>query len=79
MSDQIEHPSHYNLSKAKCSHCGERIECIDVASAFEFLPGSVIKYLWRTEYKNGIEDLKKAYFSLGQYIKRKEDEQHDAT
>ena len=29
-----------------------------------YLKGNIIKYLWRYEYKNGIEDLKKAQWYL---------------
>ena len=56
--DVVNHPSHYT---------GSAIECIDAIQAsmspeaFKgFLKGNVLKYLWRYEKKNGVEDLKKA-------------------
>jgi hypothetical protein len=62
MSDNVNHPSHYNQSG---------IECIDAIRAtlgpedFEaYCKGNCIKYIWRYKYKNGIEDLKKAQVYL---------------
>lgn len=53
-----DHPSHYNQGS---------VECIDaISSALSpdelsgFIKGNVIKYLWRNNHKNGIEDLKKS-------------------
>jgi hypothetical protein len=34
-----------------------------------YLKGNCLKYLWRYEYKNGVEDLKKAQVYLGWLIK----------
>jgi hypothetical protein len=33
-----------------------------------FLKGNIIKYLWRFEHKNGVEDLKKAHFYQNRLI-----------
>lgn len=56
--DNVNHPSHYNNSG---------IECIDAIEAtlgpkgFQaYCKGNCMKYLWRYEYKNGLEDLEKA-------------------
>lgn len=55
-ADPVNHPPHYNSSKAKCE-CGRRIECIDVTRHLGFNVGNAIKYLWRCELKNStIED-----------------------
>ena len=55
--DAVNKPPHYQ---------GE-IECIDAIKSSMtkeqytgYLKGNIIKYLWRFERKNGIEDLKKA-------------------
>ena len=68
VEDKVNSPSHY-------SH-GE-IECIDaIAAALTpdelkgFVRGNVIKYLWRTEHKGGLEDLKKARWYLDYLIKK---------
>lgn len=59
-SDNVNHPPHYNNSRATCD-CGRQIECIDVTRHLNFNIGNAIKYLWRCELKgNKLEDLKKA-------------------
>jgi len=70
MSDQVNHPLHYN-SGPKCT-CGKTIECIDLIRNESFTIGNVIKYLWRHRFKNGVEDLKKARFYLDDEIKKYE-------
>lgn len=67
MEDKINHPHHYNNSQAHCG-CGRRIECIDVTRHMDFNIGNVIKYLWRYQDKNGLEDLKKAQWYLHDLI-----------
>jgi len=54
MSDNVNHPKHYNQVPG--------IECLDVVKHFSFLRGNALKYLWRADHKNGLEDLKKALF-----------------
>lgn len=56
--DAVKHPSHY---------CKNGLECIDVIKAEltpeqykGYLYGNVLKYMWRWQDKNGLEDLKKA-------------------
>lgn len=51
--DVVKRPEHYN------SH-PSGLECIQVAQWFNFNLGCVIKYIWRTDHKNGLEDLEKA-------------------
>lgn len=64
--DNVNHPSHYTQGS---------IECIDAIEASmtpaEFrgaMKANIIKYLWRYEHKNGLEDLKKARFYLERMI-----------
>ena len=66
MSDSIN-PAHYKSGD---------IECIDAIKAsldkqqFKgYLKASIIKYLWRYEKKNGLEDLQKAEWFLQRLIK----------
>lgn len=67
--DQVNNPVHYN-------HSG--IECIQAIEAMtENMSGSiaphaanVLKYLWRCEYKNGLEDIDKAIWYLNRLRKR---------
>ena len=58
MSEQVNHPTHYNQGK---------FEVIDVINDWElnFNLGNVIKYIARAKYKNNFkEDLEKAQFYL---------------
>jgi hypothetical protein len=74
MSDNVNHPSHYNAGSM------EVIEAID-GLGLCFCGGNVLKYVARYKHKNGIEDLKKAAWYLNHLIeveemkKRKQTEQ----
>ena len=65
--DTVTKPIHYNQSG---------IECIDAINAMTntmngtsaYMAGNVLKYVWRHEYKNGLEDLEKAQVYLGWLI-----------
>lgn len=50
-NDRVTHPIHYTHGD---------LECWDVAKYFPYLEGNIIKYIWRHNYKNGAEDVKKA-------------------
>lgn len=66
--DTVQRPAHYNQSG---------IECIDaIAAAVKGKSGieaalvsNVIKYLWRYELKNGVEDVRKAQWYLDRLVK----------
>jgi len=73
IKDPVNHPSHYNQ---------DGIECVEAIRASlgdgfpAYCKGNVMKYLWRYQYKNGIEDLEKAQVYLDwmvEYLKEKED------
>jgi len=70
--DNVNKPRHYNSSGVMCE-CGRQIECIDVVRNKGFNIGNVIKYLWRYEHKNGLEDLRKAEWYLRDEINRMEE------
>jgi hypothetical protein len=64
-SDPIN-PSHYKQGGIEC------IEAMKVALGGGFLGylrGNAIKYLWRYDKKNGVEDLKKARWYLDRLIR----------
>lgn len=70
MSDSVMNPKHY---------CKGGVECIDaIRSSMKkeafvgFCKGNVIKYVFRYEEKNGVEDLKKAQVYLGWMIEAEE-------
>ncbi len=72
MTDMVDHPPHYTSSDAKCANCGESIECIEITRHMSFSIGNAVKYLWRYNLKNGLEDLKKAKWYIGDAIKQME-------
>lgn len=64
--DPVNHPKHYTQGN---------IECIDaMISAFGkekvmvFCQCNAFKYMWRSDTKNGVEDLKKAAWYMDKYI-----------
>lgn len=69
--DMVNHPSHYTQGG---------IECIDAIKAATVsktgieavCTANAIKYLWRYEEKNGIEDVKKARWYIDRLIKELE-------
>ncbi len=65
MTDNVDHPKHYN------SH-PSGVECITVVEHMNFNLGNAMKYLWRTDHKNGLEDLKKARWYIDREIQRLE-------
>lgn len=66
--DPVNHPTHY-ASEAKCSGCGESIECIDVVRHMGFDQGNAMKYLWRAGKKDAlVQDLRKAIWYIEDMI-----------
>ena len=64
-SDLVNNPPHYNQAG---------IECIDAILAATnhnkegYLQGNILKYVWRYDYKGGLEDLQKAEWYLKKLI-----------
>lgn len=76
-NDVINHPSHYTQGG---------IECIDaMKSAFGaaqlavYCKIAAFKYIWRCEYKNGAEDVKKAIWYMNKFLELKDDGDADDT
>ena len=67
MVDMVNSPPHYNDGGIECI---DAIEASMSQDAFRgYLKGNMIKYLWRYEKKNGLEDLQKADWFLQRLIK----------
>lgn len=49
---RVVHPKHYNVHPSG-------IECIDVIKPLPFCLGNAIKYAWRSDHNNGLEDIRK--------------------
>lgn len=62
VNDMVNHPIHYTKHRSG-------VECIQITEYMTFCLGNAIKYIWRADYKNGVEDLEKAIW----YIKREID------
>lgn len=54
-NDNVNHPNHYTSGP---------FECIELTSRYPFLGGNAIKYVYRWQGKNGLEDLRKALWYL---------------
>lgn len=67
MSDNVNHPKHYT------SH-PSGVECIQITRHMSFTLGNAMKYIWRADLKNGLEDLKKAQWYINDEIKKRENE-----
>lgn len=69
--DKVNHPSHYTQGKVEC------IDAIESATVHKngldaVCTANIIKYIWRCESKNGLEDLKKARWYLDKMIEHNE-------
>lgn len=65
MSEQVDHPQHYNAGN---------IEAIDVIEDWKlnFSLGCVVKYICRAEFKDStLQDLEKAAWYLNREIERR--------
>lgn len=65
MVDIVNHPPHYTSHKSG-------VECIQITEHMDFLMGNAMKYLWRADLKNGIEDLRKAAWYIQREIEKRE-------
>jgi hypothetical protein len=63
-------PDHYKQGKIECIDAIESATA-ELSGADAYLVGNIIKYIWRYENKNGIEDLRKAKWYLERLIKSK--------
>ena len=62
-TDNVNHPSHYKAHPSG-------IECIQVTEHMNFNLGNAVKYIWRADMKNGLEDLQKAEWYIKREIRR---------
>lgn len=63
--DMVNHPPHYTNHPSG-------VECIQITEHMSFCLGNAIKYVWRADLKNGLEDLKKAQWYIQREIERRE-------
>lgn len=60
----VNHPAHYNRHPSG-------VECITITRHMSFNLGNAVKYIWRADLKNGIEDLQKAVWYLTDEITKR--------
>jgi hypothetical protein len=63
--DPVNHPQHYTDHPSG-------IECIQITEHMNFCLGNAMKYIWRADSKNGLEDLKKARWYINREIAKRE-------
>lgn len=64
--EMVNHPAHYNDGKIECIDA--MIEAFGNNEVMSFCKINAFKYIWRAEYKGGVEDIKKAAWYLNKYI-----------
>lgn len=70
-SDAVNHPSHYTQGKVECIDAIESAT-INKKGVEAICVANIIKYLWRYESKNGLEDVKKARWYIQKLIEKLE-------
>ena len=78
VKDNVNHPVHYTQGGIEC------IDALKAATAGKtgieaVCVANVIKYCWRYEKKNGLEDVKKAQFYINRLIKELEEQKENNT
>lgn len=66
IDDPVNHPQHYTRGNIECIDMIEDI--LGEKGFIGYLKGNIIKYLYREEDKNGLEDLEKAKWYLNRLI-----------
>jgi hypothetical protein len=73
MKDNIN-PSHYKQGKVECIDAIESAT-IGKTGIMAVCTANIIKYVWRCEEKNGLEDMKKGLWYLIHMIEKEEEKQ----
>ena len=56
MHDSVNKPVHYNQAGIECIEAIRAMTC-SMNGTSAYMAGNVLKYMWRHEYKNGLEDI----------------------
>ena len=65
--EEINHPTRYAGGKYECIEVMADVFGIEAVKSFCLL--NAFKYLWRSEHKNGVEDIRKAIWYLEYYVR----------
>ena len=69
-NDNVSHPAHYCTGKFEYIEVMTEVFGIEAVQAFCRL--NAFKYLYRTDRKNGVEDIRKANWYLNKYLELEE-------
>lgn len=64
--DPVNRPAHYTHGKYECIEVME--DCFGKEAVRHFCLLNAFKYIWRSEHKNGTEDIEKARWYLDKYL-----------
>lgn len=65
-ADAVNSPPHYNQGNIECIDAMR--SALSVEEYRGYCRGACLKYLWRSNHKNGLEDLKKCAWYLARLI-----------
>lgn len=66
MSDNVNHPSHYETGKFECIDV--MVEILGAEATKNFCVCNAFKYIYRHKRKNGLEDIQKAIWYLNKAV-----------
>lgn len=66
MSDNVNHPAHYEVGRYECIEV--MTEVFGVEAVKHFCQCNAFKYVWRSNRKNGNEDIEKAIWYMKKYL-----------
>ncbi len=68
--DAVNRPEHYAHGNIECIDA--MLDTYGKEAVQHFCLLNAFKYLWRTEHKNGVQDIKKAIWYLNHYVELEE-------
>jgi hypothetical protein len=74
VGEKVNHPKHYNHGKYECIDV--MVENFGKEATQHFCLLNAFKYVWRSNYKHGVEDIKKAMWYLNKWLEL-EGEEHE--
>lgn len=74
MIDVVNHPSHYETGKFECFDV--MMEALGVEAVKHFCLCNAFKYIYRSQRKNGKEDIEKAQWYIDKYIELDDDNEN---
>jgi hypothetical protein len=64
--DMVNRPPHYTHGKYECIDV--MVDTLGKEAVQHFCVLNAFKYVWRSKHKNGLEDIKKAWWYLDKYL-----------